>query len=341
MTAPAVVVLTANGQALGRRIVEALGQGEVVAAQGRVRETLSERFAAGQPLICVMALGIVVRIVGPLAKNKQSDPAVVVVDEAGQFAISVLGGHEGGANELAKEVARALRGTPVITTASDVLGLPALDLIGREWGWKIDGRTHLTTILAAMVRGEPIAVFQNAGRRDWWQAFGEWPVNFHRVEDATTGDWAGLVIISDTLDWLAKRYPCPILLYCPPTLVLGVGCKRGVPVEEIEAHFAITCAKANLSPLCLGMVATADLKADEPGILEFAARHGVPVRTYSLEALGAVDNLPSPSEKVRAKIGIEGVAEAAAMLAATTSQLVVPKVKGARVTMALARREEA
>src|SRR5262245_57240535 len=130
----AIVALTPRGLALARRLAQSLGQGEVLAAAGAVRQTLPEAFRAGRPLVCVMALGIVVRVLGPLAGDKETDPPVVVIDEAGQFAISVLGGHVAGANALARQVATALGAIPVITTASDVLGLPPVDLIGREWG---------------------------------------------------------------------------------------------------------------------------------------------------------------------------------------------------------------
>jgi cobalt-precorrin 5A hydrolase len=222
----------------------------VIAAQGAARETLQQLFEAGRPIIAIMALGIIVRILGPLTRDKRTEPGVVVVDEAGRFAISVLGGHEGGANDLAGDVARALGACPVITTASDVVPRP----------------------------------------RD---------------------------------------------------LVLGVGCRRGVPCAEIEELFQTVCQAHSLSPLSLGLVATAELKADEPGLLEFAAGHQVPLVTFSLEALGRVRGLPTPSAVVRRKIGIDGVAEPAALLAAGADRLLVPKQRGRRVTLAVARTEDA
>jgi cobalt-precorrin 5A hydrolase len=241
----AIVGLTANGEALGRRIARALGEGEVIFAGGSARPTLQGLFQAGRPLVCVMALGIVVRILGPVAKDKRTDPPVVVVDEGRRFAISVLGGHEGGANELANRVARAIGAVPVITTASEVLGL-----------------------------------------------------------------------------------------------VLGVGCRRGVPCEEIDALFRELCEKQGYSPSSLREVATVCLKADEPGLQEFAAKHGVPLRTFTLEELARVSELPTPSVQVKSKIGIAGVAEPAALLAAGTDTLLVPKYKGKRVTLALARKNQ-
>jgi cobalt-precorrin 5A hydrolase len=335
---PVIVALTPGGLALGNKLARALGRGEVVSAAGAARQTLQEQFKTGRPLVCVMALGIVVRMLGPLARHKGTDPPVVVVDEAGHFAISVLGGHVAGANALAQEVAQALGAVPVITTASDALGLPAVDLIGREWGWRLEGREHLTRVAAALVRGEPVGVYQNAGRQDWWRALGDLPATFRRIETwPPAGQWAALLAISDQR--LAVVGRVPVVIYRPPTLVLGVGCRRGVPGEEIEALFEQVCARYDLAPLSLGLVATASLKAGEPGLQVFAACHEVPLLSYDTEALARAGPLPNPSERVRAKIGIAGVAEPAAMLAAGTSRLVVPKVRGPRVTMALARRE--
>jgi cobalamin biosynthesis protein CbiG len=298
---------------------------------------MEELFRARRPLVCIMALGIVVRLVGPLAEDKECDPPVVVVDEAGRFAISVLGGHSRGANDLANQVATALHATAVITTASEALGLPAIDLIGRDWGWKIENREHLTSVAAAVVRGEPIAVYQEAGSRDWWQTFGAWPQNFQTVKGWPQGSWAGALVISDTT--VARADICPTVIYRPPTLVLGVGCRRGVPAAEIEALFQHVCQTNGFSPLSLRMVATASLKANEPGLIEFANNYGVPLRHFSLEELADVSDLPTPSEIVRAKIGISGVAEPAAMLGAGTRSLAMPKYRGERITMALARRD--
>jgi len=240
----AIVVLTPNGLELGRRLATSLGRGEIIDIAESARAKLQELFQQGRPLVCVMALGIVVRILGPCAKDKKIDPPVVIVDEAGRFAISVLGGHEGGANELANQVAQAIGAMPVITTASEVLGF-----------------------------------------------------------------------------------------------VLGVGCRRGVSCDEIDSLFHELCETRGVSPTSLREVATVSLKANEPGLRQFAAKHGVPLRSFTVKELAQVDDLPTPSAQVQSKIGIAGVAEPAAMLAAGALTLLVPKYRGKRVTMALARKQ--
>lgn len=335
----AIVCLTPNGFQLGRRLARQLGRGEIVSSPASARQTLQDLFSDGRPLVCIMALGIVVRILGPLARNKHLDPPVVVVDEAGQFAISMLGGHGSGANALAREVAQALGAVPVITTASDALGLPAVDLIGRVWGWKLEGEENLTKVAAAAVRGEPIGVYQDAGRRDWCESFTGWPETWVHIPSWPPAQpFAALLVITDRCVGLVEG-PSTVV-YRPPTLVLGVGCRRGVPCAEIEALFQLVCRRSGLSPLSLGEVATISLKADEPGLRQFATQHGVALRCFRPDELAQVPRIPTPSERVRAKIGVAGVAEPAAMLAANTTCLLVPKFRGERVTLALARREE-
>jgi cobalt-precorrin 5A hydrolase len=338
MSEPAIVALTPQGCELGYRLVEGLGEGEVYLVRETARLTLQELFREGRPLVCIMALGIVVRLLGPEAHDKKKEPPVVAVDEAGRFAIAVLGGHAG-ANELTQRAAAALGAVPVITTASDVLGLPALDLIGRAWGWKIEEDSPLAAASAAVVRGEPIGVYQEAGRRGWWEPFGPWPDSFDWLTLwPPTEKRAAYLVISDRE--LPPADFAPTVIYRPPTLALGVGCRRGVPCLEIARHFEKVCRTHGYAPLSLGVVATVSLKANEPGLKEFVVVHGVPLRCFSLEELAEVVPLPTPSAKVQSKIGIAGVSEPAAMLAAQTTSLLVPKVRGQRVTMALARRSE-
>jgi cobalt-precorrin 5A hydrolase len=335
---PAIVTLTPHGQELAQRIIPALGRGELVLAEGAVRERLTEAFQAGRPLICIMALGIVVRILGPLARDKQTDPPVVVIDEAGKFAISVLGGHGGGANALTRQVAESIGATPVITTASEGLGLPAIDLIGVELGWKIENREHLTAVAAAVVRGEPIAVYQDAGSQDWWREFGPWPGHFRRSEAWPEGNSVAVIAITDRA-WPALA--CPHVMFRPPSLVFGIGCRRGVPLADIEVVFEEVCAKYRLASQSVAVAATVSFKADEPGLREFAARRRLPLRVFSVEELARVDELPTPSTRVFQKIGIYGVAEPSAMLAAGTQELLVTKHCSRKVTMAVARRADA
>jgi cobalt-precorrin 5A hydrolase len=286
-----------------------------------------------------MSLGIVVRIAGPLAVDKRSDPAVVVVDDAGRFAVSVMGGHGAAANDMAKAVAATLGAMPVITTASDSWLYPAPDLIGREFGWKIERAENLTRVAAAIVRGQTTAIYQDAGSPDWWLPFGPLPDHMTRVstwDEVERLVPAALLVISDRIS-PADPLPNSTVVYRPPTLVVGIGCKRGTSLHAIDEFVATTFAERGLSLDSLAGVATVTLKSDEPGLIEFARARALPLIAFSPEELDGQPGIVTPSERVRNKIGIAAVAEPAALRAAGAPTLLVPKQVGPGMTLAVAR----
>jgi cobalt-precorrin 5A hydrolase len=308
---------------------------------GPLRKVFPAVWGEFDAVVGVMALGALVRLVGPLASDKRRDPAVVAVDDAGRFAVSVLGGHGAGANELTRFVAGVLGATPVITTASEARGVPAVDLVGRELGWAIERVGNLTRVAAAVVRGERVAVYQDAGEPGWWRRFGPWPAHFARVEtlDAIADlDPAAALVISDRVVPEGAAPPDRTLVYRPPTLLAGVGCKRGTPRATLDAWADAVFAAHGLSPLSLAAVATVHLKLDEPGLVAFAAGRGVPLVSFPPAHLDGVPGVERPSERVRGKVGIAAVAEPAALRAAGADRLLVPKQVGPGVTLAVARR---
>ncbi|SIO45812.1 cobalt-precorrin 5A acetaldehyde-lyase [Singulisphaera sp. GP187] len=374
----AILILTREGLALARRLRDACPEGIaifgpscVVGACGgsvsRADEAIAigdtaPLFATAEPgvfgwlgplrlvfptiwerhdsIVAVMALGIVVRLAGPLARDKRLDPAVVVVDDAGRFAISVLGGHGAGANALTRRVAEVLGAQPVVTTASEARGLPAVDQVGRDQGWTIERTENLTRVAAAVVRHETVAVWQDAGSLDWWRPFGPWPSHFHRLRswDELPGLRASaLLVISDRLE--PENLPEEqTLVYRPPTLVAGIGCRRGVSLETIAAWTESVLTAHGLAAGSLAALATVTLKVDEPGLLAFAAVRQLPLVAFPPAQLADQPGIETPSERVRSKIGIPAVAEPSALRASGASRLLVTKQKGPGVTVALARK---
>jgi cobalt-precorrin 5A hydrolase len=169
-----ILALTPKGAALAHRLARGLKGAqcwlpEVLAEEPgdltfpRLADAFREAFEQRYNLVCVMAAGIVVRSMAPYLKGKDTDPAVVVVDEAGQFAISLLSGHLGGANELARRVATVLEGTAVITTATDVHRLPALDLLAVEHGLTIENLAGVRLIHMALLAGRPVRLVDPEG----------------------------------------------------------------------------------------------------------------------------------------------------------------------------------
>ena len=208
------------------------------------RPVVQQAFRDYQQLVLFMPVGAAMRLLAPCLGNKRSDPAVVCVDDAGRFVVSLLSGHLGGADRLAGEVAQALGATAVVTSASEVMGLPSVDLLGREFGWQIAASPSvLTRASAAVVNGEPVAVYQDAGEADWWPPGQELPTNFTLYESPETligalsdESCAAALVITDRrmppLDGPSRERPSgwrskPVVVYRPRTLVAGMGCRRG------------------------------------------------------------------------------------------------------------------
>ncbi|MGW2551084.1 precorrin-3B C(17)-methyltransferase [Streptomyces sp. NPDC001635] len=270
--------------------------------EGSVGEAVRAAFAECEQLVCFLATGAVVRLLAPLLGDKASDPGVVCVDEGARFAVSLVGGHAGGANELAREVGESLGAVPVVTTATDSVGLPGLDTLG----FPVEG--DVAGVSRALLDGEPVALETEVS----------WPLPPLRV--AAKGAYT--IRVTDAALEPAEREA----VLRPPTLVVGVGASKGSPVEEILELIEGALREAGLSARSLAELATVDAKADEPGIVEAARRLGVPLVTYSSALLAEVD-VPNPSDAPLAAVGTPSVAEAAALVRG--GELLVPKRKSA------------
>jgi precorrin-4 C11-methyltransferase len=353
----AIVTLTRNGTETGKILLDGLDH-SLLYAPGRflgdspenqafiptitsIRQTLQDAFLRHQSLVAVMASGIVVREIAPLLQSKHVDPAVVIVDEAGQFAFSLLSGHKGGANQLARRCAEILGGQVVITTASDVQGLPALDLLPRQQGWKLVSGENLTAVSAALVNREKILVYQDAGAEDWLPE--PLPGNIQRC-DSVSDVLADESLFSVCITYLEieeslKKAGKKALVMNPACLCLGIGCNRDTPAEEIENAVREVLNRYQLSKQSLAVAASIDLKADEQGLLEFCENWDLELIFYSAGELSAVDNLPNPSQYALENVGAPGVAEPAAALAAGISSWLVEKQIYKNVTVAVALKE--
>ncbi|MEU5121848.1 precorrin-3B C(17)-methyltransferase [Streptomyces asoensis] len=282
---------------------------------GPVGDAVRRAFAECGQLVCFLATGAVVRLVAPLLGDKASDPGVVCVDEGGRFAVSLVGGHGGGANELAVAVAEVLGARPVVTTATDAVGIPGLDTLGLPVEGDVAGVTR------ALLDGEPVALDAEVA----------WPLP--PVPFAPSG--AHTVRLTDRAVAPGERE----VLLRPPTVVVGVGASRGAPADVVLALVEDALREAGLSALSLAELATVDAKRDEPGLVEAARRLGVPLVTHSAGELADVE-VPNPSDAPLAAVGTPSVAEAAALIGG--GELLVPKRKSADVpataTCAVVRR---
>jgi cobalt-precorrin 5A hydrolase / precorrin-3B C17-methyltransferase len=270
---------------------------------GPVGDAVRRAFAECEQLVCFLATGAVVRLIAPLLAGKASDPGVVCVDESGRFAVSLVGGHGGGANELARAVGEVLGAEPVVTTATDAVGMPGLDTLGMPVEGDVAG------VSRALLDGAPVALRTEVS----------WPLP--PLPTAADGDCS--IRLTDRLVEPAERE----VVLRPPSLVVGVGASKGAPADEVLGLVESALRDAGLSPASLAEIATVDAKADEIGIVEAAERLGVPVVTYSADRLSAVE-VPHPSDAPLAAVGTPSVAEAAALVRG--GELLVPKRKSVR-----------
>ncbi|MEU3896832.1 precorrin-3B C(17)-methyltransferase [Streptomyces sp. NPDC045251] len=270
---------------------------------GPVADAVRTAFAECEQLVCFLATGAVVRLVAPLLDDKRTDPGVVCVDEGGRFAVSLIGGHGGGANELARAVGEVLGAEPVVTTATDAVGLPGLDTLGLPVEGDVAG------VSRALLDGEPVAL----------RAEVSWPLPPLPVAE----DGAYAVRVTDRLLEPAPEHEAVLR---PPSLVVGVGASKGAPVDEVLGLVEDALRDAGLSAASVAELATVDAKAEEPGIVGAAERLGVPLVTYAADELAGVE-VPNPSDAPLVAVGTPSVAEAAALVRG--GELLVPKRKSA------------
>jgi cobalt-precorrin 5A hydrolase/precorrin-3B C17-methyltransferase len=286
-------------------------------AHGAVVDTVAREWSRVDGFVIFAATGLVVRAIAPLLASKSSDPAVVCVDEAGRHVVALTGGHARGANDLARDVAALLSATPVVSTATDAAGVPALDRLAR-----FQASGDIAGVTRRWLDGAAPDVSWDDGLEGW------------RVPFEPGG--GGLVTVTDGR---RRAGPGEVLLR-PSSLVVGAGASRGADPGGLAAAVAAALDASGRDPACVSAVATAEVKADEPAVVALACSLGVPLLTYPAEVLAARP-VPNPSPVVDAAVGTPSVAEAAALLAAgPDSTLVSEKTvsAGRDSTVAVARR---
>ena len=323
----AIFYITDNGFHLAQSIRELLSDAEIVRYKA---EVFRDKWSSTKNIICIMATGIVVRVIAPLLKDKKTDPAVVVLDEKGEYVISLLSGHLGGANALTRGIAECIGGHAVITTASDVQGKVALDLWAAEENLYVEDYEKLKHLSAKIVNGKSVSV-----RTEHIFRSAHIPEEFDMVGQ---GDQADIIISS-------RLFKSDALILRPKTFFAGIGCNRGTSKDEIRTTVRQVLEEHKLSVNSIARLATIDLKNDEQGLLDFADEEGLGIDFFSKNDLnGAVlkHNIAS-SDAVMAATGTAAVAEPAAILAARkrfhNSTVVIPKEKRGNVTLSIVKAE--
>ncbi len=331
----AIYALTAIGADLGRKLRSAMDADLCVLQRysreddipfERLSDLLQDNFHRYKEHVFICACGIAVRAIAPLLVSKLEDPAVVVLDQAGKHAVSLVSGHIGGANDLALRVAELVDAEPVISTATDVCGKPSVDMLAVECGLSMGNPEAVRHVNASILDGEQIDLFDPQEKLRLPQGMLFRKVDrVGELEEGSSGVYVGV--------------GCPdvhekVLRLHPKVLCLGIGCRRGTPASLIMDLLQEVFAEAGLSLASVYAVASIELKSDEVGILEVAKQLKAETFFYSASELEEMQ-VDSQSDFVRKTVGASSVCEAAALKCAG-GRLVVNKKKNSKATMAVA-----
>jgi cobalamin biosynthesis protein CbiG len=342
-----IYALTRQGAQLGRRLAEQISAqlwlprqlAPEFQAQGfdSIMPAVGANFSLYPQQVFICATGIVVRSIAPYLQDKTRDPAVVVLDQEGRYCISLLSGHLGGANALSLEISRLLGAEPVISTATDSAGLQAIDLLAQSRDLQIANPKALAAVNSALLQNSSLQVHDPEDRLGLAK---KEQTGYHVLRVHNLRDWKCNqpgIWVQEAARLFHLRLDRHLQLI-PRSLVLGLGCNRGTSAAEILELILSTCLQKNLSLRGISCLASITAKGDEPGLLQAARSLGAPLELVSAEELGTVQ-APHPSDTVYAHMGVYSVCEAAAMIRARSSKLLMAKTKSRNATLAIARKE--
>ncbi len=300
------------------------GGAELETAHGSLKEWTGAAFSSQDAILFIGAVGIAVRAIAPFVKSKAADPACIVIDEQGNYIIPILSGHIGGANRMAEEIAAGLNALAIITTATDLNGLFAVDEWAGEHRLRIGDMGLAKQMSADLLEGKNIGYFTS------------FPIQGTPPKGLAEGSGSGTEL---EISIAASPRSRKALQLIPRCVVLGIGCRKGTSAEAIEWMVQEVLRDGGISPYAMCAVASIDLKAQEKGLLEFCETWRLPFEVYSARELEAVSGDFSVSEFVSSITGVDNVCERAAVLASGNGRLIVKKHAGNGVTVAAAVRD--
>lgn len=328
----AIISLTRNGGITAKKVRDAIGgdlyckvppeNNAEITFSVPLKELMKTLFPRYDRFVMIMATGIVVRTVAPLIAKKDRDPAIVVMDEKGTFAISLLSGHLGGANELAAELETTTGATAVITTATDINKMVAFDMVAKENHCVIENLHCLAGVSGALVNGAKVKLYCP------YPICGTLPDNV--VFDSNPA--ACNVMITNRHETCAKD----TLTLRPKNLILGAGCRKGKPYADIITALEQFLAECGYARESISAIASIDLKAEEEGLIGLGKTLGVPFETFTAAELEPYDNTEGASAFVKEITGVYSVSEAAAICRSRGGKTLVPKTKYNGITFSLA-----
>ena len=296
-----------------------------------VKKHLPILFYEYDAIIAVMASGILIRSIAPLVESKTSDPAVLNIDDNGNFVISMLSGHLGGANKLTEKIAKLIDATPVITTSTDVNKKLGIDVIAKDLFLSIDKPKEILYFNKAILEDKEISIAVNPDK-DFKYLFDYLNNNSLKI---------GFSIIHSSklkTDEIHVSSQDHKLILKEQKIVVGIGCKRGKECSEIYNGLKQSINDLNIDLSRINCLASAEIKKDELGILELSKKLDIPINFVDLEKLRLFEsNDVQKSEFVKSKFGIYGVCEPSALITAGfDSKLIYKKTSYGGITISVA-----
>ncbi|MFQ5896563.1 MAG: cobalt-precorrin 5A hydrolase [Nitrospinota bacterium] len=314
----AVVSLTKKGTELARRLHEGLrgshfyfpkkfargGEAPpLFPYEGSVKSVAEAAWSAYDSILLLVPIGAVIRVIAPLLKDKSVDPAIITGDGQGAFLISALSGHLGGANELTRLAAAIIGATPVVTTASDMSQTIPVDILGREFGWRVEwDHGKLVRVAAAVVNEEKVSFYQECAERNWWPHDKPLPANIavcRSLEEFLAADCAAALYVTyrATPD-LPPEFLAKSAIYRPRVLDVGLVPDEGMNATALERGLRALFEEGGLSFQCIRKVAVPAPRAGEESLAEFTRQTGIPLEGVPGEDPSALARESSASGKL-------------------------------------------
>lgn len=307
---------------------------ECIPIEGTFNDLLSKKWDKYDCFIMIMATGIVVRSISNLIKHKSIDPGVLVVDQKGEFVIPLLSGHLGGANELAIDIAEKINGKAVITTASDVQGIPAIDDIARKNNCNIEKLPMIKDIASFIIENEDVALYTSV------KLDVDFPENVHLIEPFSKDkmfNYKGTICITEQIINDIRYENIPNVWLRPKNIIVGIGCKKGKSKADILNAIQNNFKENNISMESIKCIATVEIKKDEEGIVKTTEELGVPFKWYTINDIKKIEDKFRQSKFVKQTIGVGAVCEPSAYLAAEQPLLISNKTSYEGITIALVK----
>lgn len=319
-----IIAFTKKGSLVAIKLKENIPESSFAQGYGENKVSLStwtkEAFESADLIIFVSAVGIAVRAISQYIKSKVEDPAVVVVDDNGKYAIPILSGHLGGANDYALMISKIIGSQTIITTSTDINGVWAVDTWAKKQGLKITNPEKIKCVSSKLIAGDKVYIYPEN-----FEILGELPENVLLVESAENAD----IVVSVFNETNA-------LALVPEIVSIGIGCRKNVSFEAVETLFIKTLEENNININSVKGIFSIDIKKNEKAIIALCEKYNLSFSTFTAEELKNADGNFSHSDFVKNTVGVDNVCERSAVSGSNNGKLLIKKTSLNGVTIAAA-----